>query len=250
MGRASHNLRCSLNQKFEVKENEIPNHSFTLGCRLCHLAPGTPCNRRCLVLGDTKRTLGQSKEPVQPVGVQFGHLNSGQSATAYGGKTGCSVATRSTGGTVEPWHMLRLRPTSHSDGQQGSVLVMPPPRRALRHALPVVLEGVLGPLIVFYLLLVLAGFRGALIAALTWSYIALGRRLLKRERVSMLLLFGTVLLTLRTVVAFVTGSAFLYFAQPTAGTVAISVALLVSAMVGRPFTQRFAHDFCPMDPRS
>ena len=144
--------------------------------------------------------------------------------------------------------MLRLHPTSNPDGQKGSVLLMPPPRRALRHALPVVLEGVVGPLIVFYLLLVFAGFRGALIAALTWSYLALGRRLLKRERVSMLLLFGTVLLTLRTVVAFVTGSAFLYFAQPTAGTVAISVALLVSAIVGRPFTQRFAHDFCPMDP--
>ena len=64
----------------------------------------------------------------------------------------------------------------------------------------------------------------------------------------MLLLFGTILITLRTVIAFVTGSAFLYFAQPTAGTVAISVALLVSAVVGRPFTQRFAHDFCPMDP--
>src|ERR1700677_274491 len=72
-------------------------------------------------------------------------LNSGQSAAAYGGKTGCSVATRSTGGTVEPWHMLRLRPTSDPDGQQSSVLVMPPPRRALRHALPVVLEGVVGP---------------------------------------------------------------------------------------------------------
>jgi hypothetical protein len=144
--------------------------------------------------------------------------------------------------------MLRLHPTSNPDGQQGSVLLMPPPRRALRHALPVVLEGVVGPLIVFYLLLVFAGFRGALLAALTWSYLALGRRLLKRERVSMLLLFGTVLLTLRTVVAFVTGSAFLYFAQPTAGTVAISVALFVSAMVGRPFTQRFAHNFCPIDP--
>jgi hypothetical protein len=144
--------------------------------------------------------------------------------------------------------MLQLHQTSNADGRQGSLLLMPPPQRALRHALPVVLEGVVGPLIVFYLLLVLAGFRGALIAALTWSYLALGRRLLKRQRVSMLLLFGTVLLTLRTVVAFVTGSAFLYFAQPTAGTVAISVALLVSAMVGRPFTQRFAHDFCPMDP--
>jgi len=125
---------------------------------------------------------------------------------------------------------------------------MPSPRNALRHALPVVLEGVIGPLVLFYLLLILSGFRGALIAALTWSYLALGRRLLRGERVSMLLLFGTVLITMRTVIAFITGSAFIYFAQPTAGTVIISLALLVSAAIGRPFTQRFAHDFCPMDP--
>jgi hypothetical protein len=111
-----------------------------------------------------------------------------------------------------------------------------------------VLEGILAPLALFYLLLVLTGFRGALIAALSWSYLALARRLLKGERVSMLLLFGTVLITMRTVIAFITGSAFIYFAQPTAGAVMFSVALLVSAVIGRPFTQRFAHDFCPMDP--
>ena len=125
---------------------------------------------------------------------------------------------------------------------------MPSPRKALRHAVPVVLEAVVGPLVMFYVLLLLAGFRGALIAALTWSYLALGRRVFRGERVSMLLLLGTILITVRTVIAFVTGSAFVYFAQPTAGTVVIAVALLVSACVGRPFTQRFAHDFCPMDP--
>jgi drug/metabolite transporter (DMT)-like permease len=144
--------------------------------------------------------------------------------------------------------VLRLLPTRHSDGREGSLLVLPQPSKALRHAVPIVLEGVLGPLALFYLLLVVSGFRGALIAALSWSYLALGRRLLKGERVSMLLLFGTILITLRTVIAFLTGSAFLYFAQPTVGTVVISLALLVSAVVGRPFTQRFAHDFCPMDP--
>jgi hypothetical protein len=178
----------------------------------------------------------------------FYDLNSGESAVAYGGKSGDAVGTRSSGRTAEPWHLLRLHPTSHSDGQEGSLLLLPRPRKALLHALPVVLEGVIGPLVLFYLLLVLTGFRGALIAALTWSYLALGRRLLKGERVSMLLLFGTVLITLRTVIAFLTGSAFIYFAQPTAGTVLISLALLVSALFGRPFTQRFAHDFCPMDP--
>lgn len=149
---------------------------------------------------------------------------------------------------MEPWHLLRLHPVSESGGQQGSLLLLPRPRKVIRHALPVVLEGVVGPLVLFYLLLVVSGFRGALIAALAWSYLALGRRLFKGERVSMLLLFGTILITLRTVIAFITGSAFLYFAQPTAGTIVISLALLVSALLGRPFTQRFAHDFCPMDP--
>ncbi len=158
------------------------------------------------------------------------------------------MATGSNDEMVEPWHMLRLHPTSYADGQEGSLLLMPSPRKALRHAIPLVLEAVVGPLVIFYLLLVLTGFRGALIAALAWSYLALGRRLLRGDRVSMLLLFGTILITLRTVISFVTGSAFLYFAQPTAGTVVISLALLVSAFVGRPFTQRFAHDFCPMDP--
>ena len=141
-----------------------------------------------------------------------------------------------------------LQLTADADGREGCVLQMPAPRAALRHALPLVLEGIIGPLALFYAVLVLAGFRGALIAALGWSYLALGRRILRGERVSMLLLFGTALVTLRTVTAFVTGSAFVYFAQPTAGTVVISLALFGSAIAGRPFTQRFAHDFCPMDP--
>ena len=74
------------------------------------------------------------------------------------------------------------------------------------------------------------------------------RRLHRGERISMLLLLGTLLLTLRTTVSFITGSAFLYFAQPMAGTIVIAFVLFGSALVGRPFTQRFAGDFCPMDP--
>ena len=138
--------------------------------------------------------------------------------------------------------------TLHSDEGKGSLLRMPDPRAAIRHAIPIVIEGVLGPLALFYLLLVIAGFRGALIAALAWSYLAVGRRLYKGERVSMLLVFGIILITLRTTIALVTGSAFAYFAQPTAGTFVIALVLIGSAIIGRPFTQRFAHDFCPIDP--
>ena len=125
---------------------------------------------------------------------------------------------------------------------------MPAPRTALRHAVPVVLEAVVIPLALFYSVLLLWGFRGALIAALGWSFVALGRRLYRGERASMLLMLGTMLLTVRTAVSFITGSAFLYFAQPTAGTIVIALVLFGSAIIGRPFTQRFAGDFCPMDP--
>jgi hypothetical protein len=112
----------------------------------------------------------------------------------------------------------------------------------------VVLEAVVAPLALFYMVLVSIGFRGALIAALIWSYLALARRIRRGERISTLLVLGTLLLTFRTVVSFITGSAFVYFAQPMATGVVIALVLIASAVLGRPFTQRFAHDFCPIDP--
>jgi hypothetical protein len=157
------------------------------------------------------------------------------------------------GGAVpesSPWsgELPRLTIRAHTCGKSGGVLKMPAPTAALRHAVPVVLEAILAPLGLFYLVLTLSGFRGALVAALAWSFLALGRRVHRGERISMLLLLGTLLLTLRTVVSFITGSAFIYFAQPTAGTIIIAFVLFGSALLGRPFTQRFAGDFCPIDP--
>ena len=115
--------------------------------------------------------------------------------------------------------------SAHTCGKSGGILRMPAPRTALRHAVPVVLEAVVIPLALFYSVLLLWGFRGALIAALGWSFVALGRRLYRGERASMLLMLGTMLLTVRTAVSFITGSAFLYFAQPTAGTIVIALVL-------------------------
>ena len=154
----------------------------------------------------------------------------------------------STDISVDERRLSALTLSSGGESQLGEHLDLPSPRAAIRHAIPLVLEAMLAPLALFYLVLVTAGFRGALIAALAWSYLALGRRLCRGERVSTLLLLGTLLLTVRTAVSFVTGSAFIYFAQPMVATVAISVVLVVSAVMRRPFTQRFAHDFCPIDP--
>ncbi len=129
-----------------------------------------------------------------------------------------------------------------------SVLHLPSPLASLRHSLPALVEGVVGPFAVFYVVLVLFGFKGALLAGLGWSYAAIGTRLVRRQRPSATLLLGAVLLTARTVVSFITGSALLYFAQPTAGTCLVAFVFLGSALVRRPFIERLARDYCPLDP--
>ncbi len=63
-----------------------------------------------------------------------------------------------------------------------------------------------------------------------------------------MLLLGTALLTMRTIISFITGSALLYFIQPTMSAFLASFLLVLTALAGRPFTQRFTHDFCPLTP--
>ncbi|HVC66894.1 MAG TPA: VC0807 family protein [Acidimicrobiales bacterium] len=161
-----------------------------------------------------------------------------------GGPSVLSCISRSE----HPTALGALAFSDHPDGRVGSVLQLPHPLRVLRHALPVILESVVAPVAAYYLVLVVAGFRGALLGALAWSYALVLRRALRHERISTLLWLGTALLTVRTVVSFVTGSAFVYFIQPTASAFLASFLLVLSALVGRPFTQRFLHDFCPLSP--
>ncbi|MGH9087174.1 MAG: VC0807 family protein [Acidimicrobiales bacterium] len=129
-----------------------------------------------------------------------------------------------------------------------TVVHLPSPLASLRHALPALVEGVLAPFAVFYVILLVAGFRGALLAGLAWSYLALFHRLVRHQRPAGTVVIGCVVLTLRTAVSFATGSAFVYFAQPTLATGAVALAFLVSAALGRPLVERLARDFCPLDP--
>lgn len=121
-------------------------------------------------------------------------------------------------------------------------------RSHARHAFAPLLEGVVGPFVVFYATLLLGGFRAACVAALAWSWAAVARRVARRERLPGTLLVGTLLFTLRTAVALGTGSAFLYFVQPTASTYLVALAFVGTALAGRPLVERFAQDFCPIDP--
>jgi uncharacterized membrane protein len=115
-------------------------------------------------------------------------------------------------------------------------------RNASRH----VIEASLIPLALFYGALVFSGKSTALLVALGWSYLAIGRRLVRRRRVPGLLLLGALGLTARTVVAFGTGSLFLYFLQPTLTNVAVAGIFLASLASGTPMVERLASDFCPL----
>jgi len=135
------------------------------------------------------------------------------------------------------------RKTSHA-----SILHLPSPKAFVRHALPPLIESTIGPAVVFYVVLLTSGFRGAIIGALGWSYLALARRVIRRQPIPGLLLLGIALISLRTIVSFVTGSAFVYFAQPTLGTFLVSVLFLGSVVLRRPLAEKLAKDFCPLDP--
>jgi intracellular septation protein A len=115
-----------------------------------------------------------------------------------------------------------------------------------RHATPHVLEATLIPLALFYGGLQFMGLWGALLAALIWSYTSLLRRLITRRRVSGMLVLGIIGLTARTALALATGSAFLYFLQPTLGTGLVAGFFIGSTLLGRPLAMRLAADFMPL----
>lgn len=117
-----------------------------------------------------------------------------------------------------------------------------------RHALPQLLESTIGPAVLFYVILSVVGLRGALLATVVWTYLALGRRVLTGRHLPGMLLIATALLTVRTVAALATGSGFVYFIQPTVGTFLVAVAFLISVPAGKPLAERLARDFCPLDP--
>jgi hypothetical protein len=101
------------------------------------------------------------------------------------------------------------------------------------------------PMAVFYLALSLYGLRAAGLATVSLYYGALLLKVLRRKPILAAALLTAALLSIRTVVMFLTGSSFIYFLQPVAGTVALATVIAASALAGRPILDRLAHEFCP-----
>ncbi len=135
---------------------------------------------------------------------------------------------------------------SAEKGPMSAAFEIPRLRTLARHALPKLLETTVIPVVLFAGVLHLFGLWGAIVAGLGWSYAAILRRVVTRQRIPGLLLIGTVTLTARSVLAFATGSSVLYFLQPTLGTALVACAFLLSVALGRPLAQRIAADFCPI----
>jgi intracellular septation protein A len=103
------------------------------------------------------------------------------------------------------------------------------------------------PLVLFYAALWALGPTGAICAALAWNYLALLRRIWRRERLPGVLLIATLGLTARSVLALASGnSLFVYFLQPSLATALLGGAFLLSVPLGRPLAEKLAHDFVPL----
>jgi intracellular septation protein A len=107
-------------------------------------------------------------------------------------------------------------------------------------------ENTLAPLAVFSIVLRTAGLFWAVVGALALCYGTILVRLVRRAPVPALLLVGAVLLTARSAVGALTGSAFLYFLQPSLGNFVMGAVFLLSVLLGRPLAARLAGEFCAL----
>jgi hypothetical protein len=128
------------------------------------------------------------------------------------------------------------------------VIDMARPSAIAKHAGRTLLVASVLPSLVFYVTLQVGGLSWAIAAALTWYYAVLVVRRLRGRPVVGAALLGAALMTSRAMLAFWTGSAFLYFLQPVAGTIATATSFAVTALAGRPLIDRLAHDLLPVPP--
>ena len=115
-----------------------------------------------------------------------------------------------------------------------------------RRSLGSLIEATVVPAVLFYVGFMMFGSTAGMLAALGWAYGSVVRRSLTNRRISGVLALAVVALTVRTIIG-ITAGTFLYFMQPIASTVALSLVFFASLLVGRPIIARMAADFCPLE---
>ena len=102
------------------------------------------------------------------------------------------------------------------------------------------------PAVLFYGFLVGLGLHAAYLGVLAWSFGAFAVRVARGRSVPPLLVLTMIGISVRTMVAIVSGSSFVYFVQPVLSTVAMSLVFLGSVAIGRPLIASLAHEFWPL----
>ena len=121
--------------------------------------------------------------------------------------------------------------------------------KAVGHRMvPYLIEATIIPGALFYLFLITFELKWAIVAALGWTYAAIGRRFVTRSPISGLLVLATLGISLRTLIYLLSGNDFVYFFQPIMRTAATGATFALSVVLGRPLIARFAADFCPLAP--
>lgn len=115
-----------------------------------------------------------------------------------------------------------------------------------RHAARTILLVSALPTALFYATMQAAGLAPAIAVTLGWYYGTLVLKAARKKPVMGAAMLGAALITTRSVVALSTGSAFVYFLQPVAGTVVTAASFALTALAGRPLLERLAHDFVPV----
>ena len=113
-----------------------------------------------------------------------------------------------------------------------------------RRMVPYLVEATLIPTALFYVFFITFGLVWAILAAVGWTYAAVGRRVITGRSVPALLMLATLGISLRTGVYLLSSNSFVYFVQPILRTVATGAFFAMSVIVGRPLIARFAADFC------
>jgi intracellular septation protein A len=126
------------------------------------------------------------------------------------------------------------------------VVALPSLLQLGRRAIPQAVEAAIVPSVLFVAVARYAGDNAGIAAALAFACAAIAWRYASGRRVPGMMVLAIVTLVARSVLAFVSGSTFLYFVQPSLGGCCLAAAFLVSVTLDRPLARRFAGDFCPL----
>ncbi len=130
------------------------------------------------------------------------------------------------------------------DAPPEEALVIPSLLQLGRRAIPQAIEAAIAPAALFLVVATFGNDSLAIGAALAWAFALIAWRLVTHRRVPGIMVLAGVTLVVRSVLALVAGSTFLYFLQPTVGGACLAGAFLVSVRLDRPLARRFAGDFC------